>query len=116
MPESQSEQSEQSQRAQQSQQSQSETEALLRALRALPDPRPSGPEDVAALLAGARSVAGRWADVLDEIREGAHGFVGPRAAAALELAFRRAEESYVELEIALGDVIRAGVRPPDSPV
>lgn len=95
----------------------SEIEALLRALRTLPDPRrPVGPEEVEALLAGARSVAGRWADVLDEIREATHGLVGPRAAAALELAFRRAEESYVELEIALGDVTRTGGRPPHESV
>ncbi|GAA4891242.1 hypothetical protein ACFPM3_20470 [Streptomyces coeruleoprunus] len=84
----------------------SDVEALLRELRSLPDLRPSGPEDVAALLAAARSAAGRWADVLDEIRASARGLVAPRTEAALELAFRRAEESYVELEIALGDVTR----------
>ncbi|MEE1754511.1 hypothetical protein [Streptomyces sp. SP18CS02] len=84
----------------------SEIEALLQELRALPDLRPAGPCEVEALLAGARSAAGRWADVLYEIRDSVHGLVGPHAAAALEMAFRRAEESYVELEIALGDVTR----------
>ncbi|MFV2121580.1 hypothetical protein ACE14D_25355 [Streptomyces sp. Act-28] len=79
----------------------------LSALRALPMPHPARPEELAALLARARSAAGRWADVLDELRETARGLVGPRGAAALELAFRRAEESYVELEIALGDATRA---------
>lgn len=79
----------------------------LRAMRALPAPDPARPEELAALLAGARSAAGRWADVLDELCGTARGLVGPRAAAALELAFRRAEESYVELEIALGDITRA---------
>ncbi|MFJ8692408.1 hypothetical protein [Streptomyces roseolilacinus] len=80
----------------------------LSALRALPAPHPARPEEFAALLAGARSAAGRWADVLDELRETSRGLVGPCGAAALELAFRRAEESYVELEIALGDTTRAG--------
>ncbi|MEU2155259.1 hypothetical protein ABZ532_09570 [Streptomyces sp. NPDC019396] len=90
----------------------SDIEALLKQLTALKELggprelRPTGPGEVAALLAGARSAAGRWADVLDEIRESAQGLVGPRAEAALEVAFRRAEESYVELEIALADCTR----------
>ncbi|MGW2564594.1 hypothetical protein ACWCXB_36470 [Streptomyces sp. NPDC001514] len=84
----------------------SDIEALLRELRGLQVMPPGNPDDVEALLARARSAAGRWADVLDEIRESAQGLVGPRAEAALEVAFRRAEESYVELEIALADCTR----------
>jgi hypothetical protein len=78
-------------------------EALLEELRSLPTTRPSSARDIDALLATAKSAAGRWADVLYEIRESARGLVGPRAEAALEVAFRRAEESYVELEIAPSD-------------
>lgn len=63
----------------------------------------SSARDLEALLATLKSAAGRWADVLYEIQESAQGLVGPRAEAALEVAFRRAEESYVELEIALSD-------------
>lgn len=81
----------------------SDIEALLEELRSLPATRPSSAGDIEALLATAKSAAGRWADVLYEIRESAQGLVGPRAEAALEVAFRRAEESYVELEIALSD-------------
>ncbi|MFD7446106.1 hypothetical protein [Streptomyces sp. NPDC059909] len=84
----------------------SDIEALLCELRGLQAMPPGNPDDVEALLARARSAAGRWADVLDEIRESAQGLVGPRAEAALEVAFRRAEESYVELEIALADCSR----------
>ncbi|MDN3295877.1 hypothetical protein QWM81_17835 [Streptomyces ficellus] len=83
-----------------------EIEALLAELRALPDLRPGGPREAEALLAGVKGAAGRWADVLYEIQESVRGLVGPRAAAGLEVAFRRAEESYVELEIALGDAPR----------
>ncbi|MFK4226719.1 hypothetical protein [Streptomyces sp. NPDC019890] len=81
----------------------SDIEALLAELRSLPTTRVSSARDLEALLATVKSAAGRWADVLYEIQESAQGLVGPRAEAALEVAFRRAEESYVELEIALSD-------------
>ncbi|MER5890395.1 hypothetical protein ABT160_41765 [Streptomyces sp. NPDC001941] len=81
----------------------SEIEALLDALRRLPARPPAGPGGVHDLLDAAKSAAARWADVLDEIGSCAHGLVGPRAEAALAAAFRRAEQSYVELEIALAD-------------
>ncbi|MDQ1006838.1 hypothetical protein HW130_00530 [Streptomyces sp. PKU-EA00015] len=87
----------------------SDIEALLDELNGLPSAPPSGPADLEALLAAARSAAGRWADVLEGIREASRGLAGPRTEAALEVAFRRAEESYVELEIALSAC--AGPRP-----
>ncbi|MGW7366426.1 hypothetical protein ACWGI8_24075 [Streptomyces sp. NPDC054841] len=94
----------------------SDIEALLEELSGLQAIRPAGPGDIEALLAKAKSAAGRWADVLDEIQESTQGLVGPRAEAALEVAFRRAEESYVELEIALADCTRrrAGHRVPGA--
>ncbi|MEV6396084.1 hypothetical protein AB0M39_15125 [Streptomyces sp. NPDC051907] len=81
----------------------SDIEALLAELRSLPATPVSSAGDLETLLATAKSAAGRWADVLYEIQVSARGLVGPRAEAALEVAFRRAEESYVELEIALSD-------------
>ncbi|HZX37858.1 MAG TPA: hypothetical protein VFF37_05900 [Streptomyces sp.] len=81
----------------------SDIEALLEELRSLPATRLSSAGDLETLLTTVKSAAGRWADVLYEIRESAQGLAGPRAEAALEVAFRRAEESYVELEIALSD-------------
>ncbi|MFD9412340.1 hypothetical protein ACFWBN_35780 [Streptomyces sp. NPDC059989] len=81
----------------------SEIQALLDALNGLPRALPAGPTEAEALLARLRSAAARWADVLYEAGEGVRGQVPPRAEAALTLAFRRAEESYVELEIALRD-------------
>ncbi|MFD8953692.1 hypothetical protein ACFV0B_33115 [Streptomyces xanthophaeus] len=81
----------------------SEIDALLDTLTGLPRTRPSGPAEAEVLLASLRSAAARWADVLYEAGEGVRQQVPPRAEAALTLAFRRAEESYVELEIALRD-------------
>ncbi|MGW0551120.1 hypothetical protein [Streptomyces altiplanensis] len=84
----------------------SELDALLEELRGLPPTRPSDARDLEALLTGVKSAAGRWADVLYEVQESARSVAGPRTAAALEVAFRRAEESYVELEFALRDCVR----------
>ncbi|WP_405495050.1 hypothetical protein [Streptomyces sp. NBC_00096] len=81
----------------------SEIQALLDALTGLPRTRPAGPAEAEVLLARLRSAAARWADVLYEAHEGVYGQLPPRAEAAMTLAFRRAEESYVELEIALRD-------------
>lgn len=89
----------------------SEIDALLEELRSLPPTRPSDARDLKALLTRVKSAAGRWADVLDEVRESAQSIAGPRTAAALEVAFRRAEESYVELEFALNDCGGSGQKP-----
>jgi hypothetical protein len=86
-----------------------EVEALLVELRELREPpgvRPRDPQELDALLARVKSAAARWADVLYEVQESARTLATPRTAAALETAFRRAEESYVELEIALGGAHR----------
>ncbi len=80
----------------------SEVEALLNALRSLPAP-PTDQAGATRYLAGLKSAAAHWAEILDEAHEAAAPFTGPRAEAALRLAFRRAEESYVELEVALQD-------------
>ncbi|MFI1395745.1 hypothetical protein [Streptomyces sp. NPDC020681] len=79
----------------------SDIEALLDELRSLPATPVSTAHDLEVLLTAVKSAAGRWADVLYDIHESAQGLAGPRGEAALEVAFRRAEESYVELEIAL---------------
>ncbi|MER5870474.1 hypothetical protein [Streptomyces sp. NPDC002044] len=81
----------------------SEIHALLDALTGLPRTRPAGPAEAEVLLARLRSAAAHWADLLYEAGEGVRDQVPPRAEAALTLAFRRAEESYVELEIAVRD-------------
>ncbi|MFB7788474.1 hypothetical protein [Streptomyces vinaceus] len=80
-----------------------EIQALLDALAVLPRTPPAGPAEAERLLASLRSAAARWAEVLYEANEGLGRQLPPRAEAALTLAFRRAEDSYVELEIALRD-------------
>ncbi|KJY42828.1 hypothetical protein VR46_23190 [Streptomyces sp. NRRL S-444] len=84
-----------------------EIQALLDALAVLPRTPPAGPAEAEVLIArlrsALRSAAARWADVLYEANEGVRQQLPPRAEAALTLAFRRAEDSYVELEIALRD-------------
>lgn len=82
----------------------SETEELVQELGKLPSVPPSDTHELAELLVTLKGAAGRWAEFLYDVRASAHALAGPRALAALELAFRKAEESYVELEIAHGDV------------
>ncbi|MEU8775684.1 hypothetical protein [Streptomyces sp. NPDC048606] len=81
----------------------SEIQALLDALAGLPRTRPAGPAEAERLLARLRSAAAHWSDVLYAAHQDARGQLPPRAEAALRLAFRHAEDSWVELEIALRD-------------
>lgn len=81
-----------------------EIQELLAELREIPADAPKTAHELAEVVGRARSVAGRWADVLDELGLWAAAHAGPRAAAALEIAFRKAEESFVELEIAHRDL------------
>ncbi|MFJ9850369.1 hypothetical protein [Streptomyces sp. NPDC101150] len=82
----------------------SEIDELLDELRGLSSATPRDAQELAELLLRIKSAAGHWADVLYDVRRSAQRLAGPRAAAALEIAFRKAEESYIELEIAHGDV------------
>jgi hypothetical protein len=82
----------------------SDIDALLDELRQLPAGSPRNAHELAELLNRVKSVAGRWADVLYDVHESARSVAEFKAAVALEIAFRRAEQSYVELEIALSDL------------
>ncbi|MBW5485350.1 hypothetical protein [Streptomyces bambusae] len=82
----------------------SDIQALVEELAALPRTPPAGRAEAEVLLAGLRSAAARWADVLYEAGR-ATEHLPPRAEAAVTLAFRRAEQSYVELEIAVRDCV-----------
>ncbi|MEZ0095379.1 hypothetical protein ABH925_006578 [Streptacidiphilus sp. EB129] len=78
----------------------SEHEALLAEVHRLPSAAPTSPDELADHLVRLKSVAGRWADLLLEVCEHSRGLSDSGTASALEIAFRRAEQSYVELEIA----------------
>ncbi|MFE5300724.1 hypothetical protein [Streptomyces sp. NPDC056632] len=93
----------------------SEAEELVRELGKLPSAPPGDTHELAELLVTLKGAAGRWAEFLYDVRASAHALAGPRALAALELAFRKAEESYVELEIAHGDVKARGGSPSGGP-
>ncbi|GAB2593727.1 hypothetical protein GCM10027168_28040 [Streptomyces capparidis] len=83
-------------------------DALLARMRGLPAAPPRDPEELAELLNRLKAAAARWADLLYEVHRSARHLAGPRAAAATEIAFRRAEESYTELEIAHRDLAGGG--------
>ena len=78
-------------------------------LRRLAAARPGTPEELAEVLAELAGLAGDWTQVLEGLREVTRRLAGPGAAVSLDVACRRAEQSLLELEIALGDV-RATVR------
>ncbi|RSS67372.1 hypothetical protein [Streptomyces sp. WAC06614] len=80
----------------------SDIQALVEELTALPRTRPAGRDEAEAMLARLRSAAARWADVLYEAGR-ASEHLPPRAEAAVMAAFHRAEQAYVELEIAVRD-------------
>ena len=78
----------------------SEHDALLAEVHRLPSSAPTSADELTDHLVRLKSVAGRWADLLLEVSELSRELSGSGTASALELAFRRAEQSYVELEIA----------------
>ncbi|MEU3844554.1 hypothetical protein AB0E88_31555 [Streptomyces sp. NPDC028635] len=77
---------------------------LLDELRGLPSGSPRTAHELTETVGRIKSAAGRWSDVLDDVRRWSAAHAGPRAAAALEIAFRKAEECFVELEIAHQDL------------
>ncbi|WP_035839370.1 hypothetical protein [Kitasatospora azatica] len=88
----------------------SEIDELLAEVNRLPVETPTSSREFADQLGRLRSVAARWADVLLEMSEVSRTLGGPRTAAAVEIAFRRAEQSFVELEIAHSAVSRQSSR------
>jgi hypothetical protein len=78
----------------------SEIDELVAEVGRLPGALPTSTGELTEHLGRLRSVAARWADVLLEVSQAGRALGGPRTVAALEVAFRRAEESFVELEIA----------------
>ncbi|QMU77947.1 hypothetical protein GXW83_21865 [Streptacidiphilus sp. PB12-B1b] len=78
----------------------SELDELLLEVSRLSDVAPSTPSELVAHLARLKKVAARWADLLLSVAEVSSSLGEARTAAAVEIAFQRAEQSFVELEIA----------------
>ncbi|MFJ4191883.1 hypothetical protein [Kitasatospora sp. NPDC089509] len=78
----------------------SEVDELLMAVHRLSGGAPTTPGELADHLARLKGVAAQWSEVLLEVSEICRTLGGAHTATAAEIAYRRAEESFVELEIA----------------
>ncbi|KAA2261504.1 hypothetical protein F0L68_17165 [Solihabitans fulvus] len=79
---------------------------------AVREPGPAPPATIVELVAALEDMVertSRWSETLARFREPTRRLAGPGAAVSLDVACRRAEQSLVELEIALGDARAAGV-------
>ena len=61
---------------------------------------PGSTDELVTLLDELATVASRWSDLLDEFRQATHKFGGLSAGLSYDLACRRAEQAFIELEIA----------------
>src|SRR4051812_13137641 len=61
--------------------------------------------ELVAALEGLTKLSNQWSEVLESLQDPTRRLVGPAAASSVIVAARRAEESFVELEITLGDAL-----------
>jgi hypothetical protein len=61
---------------------------------------PGSTDELVAVLDELATFASRWSDLLEEFRQAAHKFGGLSAALSFDLACRRSEQAFIELEIA----------------
>ncbi|TWP50899.1 hypothetical protein FKR81_17605 [Lentzea tibetensis] len=71
---------------------------------------PENSEDLVETLAGLAKLSNQWSEAIQALRAPTRRLVGPAAAASVSVAARRAEESFIELEITLGDALAAQPR------
>jgi len=71
---------------------------------------PNTTGELVATLECLAKLSNQWSEVLVALQEPTRRLVGPAAAASVIVAARRAEESFVELEITLGDATAAHPR------
>jgi len=81
----------------------------LKAVEPLRSVGPANGTELVAVLSEVAALAGRWSDVLDGLREATHRFGGAAASASYDVACRRAEQAFLEREIAVRDA-RGAVR------
>jgi hypothetical protein len=61
-------------------------------------------------LSGLAKLSNQWSEAIQALRAPTRRLIGPAAAASVSVAARRAEESFIELEITLGDALAAQPR------
>jgi hypothetical protein len=71
---------------------------------------PDNTEDLVDTLSGLAKLSNQWSEAIQALRAPTRRLVGPAAAASVSVAARRAEESFIELEITLGDALAAQPR------
>jgi len=74
---------------------------------------PTTTGELVAALEGLAKLSNQWSEVLESLTDPTRRLVGPAAASSVIVAARRAEESFVELEITLGDALAAHPRVAD---
>jgi hypothetical protein len=75
---------------------------------------PTTTGELVAALESLAKLSNQWSEVIESLQDPTRRLVGPAAAASVTVAARRAEESFVELEITLGDALAAHPRVSDT--
>lgn len=65
--------------------------------------KPGSATELVAVLDRLARLASQWSDMLDGLREATRQYGGPGAAVSFDVACRRSEQAFIELEIALRD-------------
>ena len=71
---------------------------------------PDNTEELVDTLSGLAKLSNQWSEAIQALRAPTRRLVGSAAAASVSVAARRAEESFIELEITLGDALAAQPR------
>ncbi|MFD4638732.1 hypothetical protein ACFWN2_15565 [Lentzea sp. NPDC058436] len=71
---------------------------------------PDNTEELVDTLSGLAKLSNQWSEAIGALRAPTRRLVGSAAAASVSVAARRAEESFIELEITLGDALAAQPR------
>ncbi|GAB2849864.1 hypothetical protein [Lentzea nigeriaca] len=86
-------------------------DALRDRLAEIVESPPENTDDLVDTLSGLAKLSNQWSEAIQALRAPTRRLVGPAAAASVSVAARRAEESFIELEITLGDALAAQPRP-----
>ncbi|MCP2250760.1 hypothetical protein [Lentzea aerocolonigenes] len=71
---------------------------------------PENTDELVTALSSLAKLSNQWSEAIQALRAPTRRLVGPAAAASVSVAARRAEESFIELEITLGDALAAQPR------